>query len=861
MNTTLSRRFLAGSIITGMAILLAGPSVFAFSDVKNTTPYREAITSLEDRGIIEGYADPSDPSGQAALFKPGATINRAEFMKIVIAAAFGYDPGSDPSGFDIYAPVGVPFSDVESGAWYIPFLRQAVSREIVSGYPDGTFRPDQPINFVEASKILAKAFGGDIGLYSPDWYEPFARALEGSKAIPPSIDRLEHLVTRGEMAEMMWRLTDNRTDLPAKAYLNVKYPEVSINLASDEPQRAKSCADLAAFAQEGQRQMMYPMAVDSAMATPPTMMREEMAAPAPLAGGAAEKTADYSQTNIQVEGVDEADIVKTDGTYLYIVSNGMVRVVLAHPATRMKEMSSVSYDDGFRPSDLYIDRDWLVVLGQRSEEHGPMPMMEKMMAPEFYPYYPPVEKAEVRIYDVSDRSQPALKRKVALEGFAVSSRKIEDRLYLIVNQPPRWYQPLPEPIPLGTADALLPTFDDTASGVEGKAVASCGDVVILPHIPSPQYVTVAVIPIGDLGKKVEREVILGSAENIYASLENLFLAATEWTYHWQADAPESREKTNVYRFALTDEGAEFAAKGSVLGHILNQFSMDEHDQTFRIATTQGEVWMGDSSRPSTSNLYILNMDMEVVGKIEDIAPGEQIYSARFLGDRAYMVTFRTIDPLFVIDTSDPRNPRILGKLKIPGFSDYLHPYDEDHILGFGKEAVESKDGSAVWQQGMKIALFDVSDVEHPKELHRALIGDRGTDSPLLWNHKALLFERDRDLLSFPVTVYEIPENLKVEGDPGSTYGSPVFQGAYVYRLTLEDGFELRGRITHYDEEALRKMGDYWYSQGRDIERVVRIEDALLTISNAEVQSHDLDTLKQEGGVAFTPVEGFEDLIY
>jgi hypothetical protein len=218
-----------------------------------------------------------------------------------------------------------------------------------------------------------------------------------------------------------------------------------------------------------------------------------------------------------------------------------------------------------------------------------------------------------------------------------------------------------------------------------------------------------------------------------------------------------------------------------------------------------------------------------------------IYSVRFLGDRAYMVTFRTIDPLFVIDTSDPRNPTILGKLKIPGYSDYLHPYDENHILGFGKEAVESKDGNFAWYQGMKIALFDVSDVERPLELHKTMIGDRGTDSPLLYNHKALLFDKERNLLAFPVTVAQISDAQK-EGEPGSAWGTTVFQGVYVYDLTLKDGFGLRGKITHYDEDTLQKTGDAWYGYGKNIERVLRIDNSLLAISSASITNSALQTL-------------------
>jgi uncharacterized secreted protein with C-terminal beta-propeller domain len=803
-----------------VALTISSPlllSAQGFSDVGTSTPYKEAIESLQDRGVVEGYA--------GNMFKAGNTIQRDEFLKIVME---GREEDFSFTGSDC-------FPDISADDWSSKYICKAKAEGIVSGYPqDGLFHPERPINFVEAGKILSLAFGQNINQYSPDWYEPYARALESSKAIPPSIETLDAPITRGEMAEMIWRLTENITDEEAKGYLNVKYPDVSINLATNTLQTAKTCADLRAFTEEAGRSggggimpMMRGAVEDVAM----PIMAPSVASGERSAGGAK----GYSQTNVQVEGVDEADIVKTDGTYLYVVQNQNVRIIQAHPASSMKLMSTIDLADAsFSPQDLYIDRDRLIVIGSKWES-GPVIMEneKRLMAPGTMiwpgPYYPP--KAEVRIFDVSDRSNPTLERKVGLEGSMVSTRKIRDRLYLVVNQPYRFDLPMPL-LKNATEEDLLPRFEDSKKGTEMMPVSRCADVIIMPRVPSPQYLTVAVLETDNPNADVKREVVLGNATNVYASLENLYIASTEWIYHWEKVGEESEEKTNLYRFAFMGDGIDLEAQGSVPGHILNQFSMDENGTTFRIATT---------TTPLRNNLFILNKNLERVGAIEDIAPGEMIYSVRFLGDRAYMVTFRTIDPLFVIDTSDPRNPTILGKLKIPGYSDYLHPYDENHILGFGKEAVESKDGNFAWYQGMKIALFDVSDVERPLELHKTMIGDRGTDSPLLYNHKALLFDKERNLLAFPVTVAQISDAQK-EGEPGSAWGTTVFQGVYVYDLTLKDGFGLRGKITHYDEDTLQKTGDAWYGYGKNIERVLRIDNSLLAISSASITNSALQTL-------------------
>ena len=273
--------------------------------------------------------------------------------------------------------------------------------------------------------------------------------------------------------------------------------------------------------------------------------------------------------------------------------------------------------------------------------------------------------------------------------------------------------------------------------------------------------------------------------------------------------------------------------------------MDEYDGFFRIATTIGHSWSSDTQ--STNNIYILDEALQRISEIEDIAPGEEIYSARFMGERAYLVTFKKIDPFFTIDLSDPYHPEILGKLKIPGYSDYLHPYDEDHIIGIGKETVEPLEEEQEWRnidfawyQGLKIALFDVSDFDNPQEIAKVVIGDRGTDSPALSDHKAFLFDKEKELLVIPVSLYTIDNEIKQQQGnyTGSLYGEYTFQGAYVYNLNLEDGFTLQGRVTHMDEDDMLKSG-FYPEYASSIMRSLYIEDYLYTISENMVKINDL----------------------
>ncbi|HUS77778.1 MAG TPA: beta-propeller domain-containing protein, partial [Patescibacteria group bacterium] len=291
---------------------------------------------------------------------------------------------------------------------------------------------------------------------------------------------------------------------------------------------------------------------------------------------------------------------------------------------------------------------------------------------------------------------------------------------------------------------------------------------------------------------------------------------------------------------------EYTADGAVPGNVLNQFSMDEYDDHFRIATTAGRV--SRSGGDTSNNVYVLNSSLNIVGRLEDLAPGERIHSARFMGGRCYLVTFKKVDPLFTIDLNDPENPFVLGKLKIPGYSDYLHPYDEDHLIGIGKETVEAEEGDFAWYQGVKISLFDVSDVENPRELSKLEIGDRGTDTPALYDHKAVLFSRSRNLLVIPILVAEIDESDYADDVLANAYGEYVYQGAHVFHVSPEEGIRLRGVVSHIEgDEAFLKSG-YYFDSELMVERSLYIDDVLYTLSSGMVKMNWLDDLAEVGSV-------------
>jgi inhibitor of cysteine peptidase len=554
---------------------------------------------------------------------------------------------------------------------------------------------------------------------------------------------------------------------------------------------------------------------------------------------------DYSKTNIQVAGVDEADIVKTDGEYIYVVARGNIFIVRSYPASEGKVVASINLKE-LNPQEIFVNGNRLVVFGSDSWEKGPEIMVGASGAPMRYDryYYPSyISAAKVLVYDISDKANPAQVKELSVEGSYLDSRMIGDHVYFIVNQAFRYYN--------NNEDIVLPLVKE--DGTEAN-ITKYTDIHYFPGYPVRYYgyATLASLDLKD--NKVEMKTVLsGSADTIYMSQDNLFITAQRYYFQrggWALSLypGSSEEKTVIHKIAVKDGSFEYVASGEVTGRILNQFSMDESKGFFRIATTTGNTW----DATSKNHVFVLDKDMKESGKLMNLAPGEQIYSARFMGDRCYLVTFKKIDPLFVLDLSNPKSPKVLGKLKIPGYSDYLHPYDENHLIGIGKDALPSEVGDFAWYQGVKISLFDVSDVSKPREEANYQIGDRGTDSEALQDHKAFLFDKERNLLVLPIVLAE--KDPRYKDDP-QEYGDYTFQGAYVFSISPENGIKLRGRITHETKDEMKKMG-YYYDSESKVRRSLYIGETLYTISGTKIKANDLASLKEQGAISLTESSDF-----
>lgn len=564
--------------------------------------------------------------------------------------------------------------------------------------------------------------------------------------------------------------------------------------------------------------------------------------------------AEYSQTNTQVQGVDEGDLVKTDGKYIYQVNKDRIHIISAVPADKMRVINTIKFSDtSFSPADLYLDGDKLVVIGNSYQNRPveddyqvPSPS-SKMIRP--VPPYPHRDLSICRavVYNIKDKSNITQIRRLELEGNYLTSRKVGSAFYLLSNCSINYYA-------LENGQEATPLCRDTVKN--DQLVAQ--DIKTIRYFPGcvhPNYLVVGSMDLNQSDQAADIKTYLGSGESVYASTGNLYVAVSEYHYgpvkttlpENKRIIPDSRtSETRIYKFGLKGASLVYAGEGKVPGTILNQFSMDEYQDHFRIATTSGEVWSNDENI-SRNNVYILDKDLQLKGKIENIAPGERIYSTRFMGQRAYMVTFKKVDPFFVLDLKNPAQPKILGKLKIPGYSDYLHPYDENHIIGFGKDTIEASGfngESMAYYQGMKIAIFDVTDVTRPVEMSKVIIGDRGTDSELLRNHKALLFSKEKNLLAFPVTVMTIDKSQARSGQNIPDYGSFSFQGAYVYNIDLKQGLQLKGKISHLNAEDYQKAGNYWNNPDNSIKRIMYIGNTLYTLSPDMIKANQINDLKE-----------------
>jgi inhibitor of cysteine peptidase len=534
----------------------------------------------------------------------------------------------------------------------------------------------------------------------------------------------------------------------------------------------------------------------------------------------------FSTTNIQVAGVDEEDVVKTDGDYIYLARENLILIVRAYPAEKASLLSMIKAAGPV--NGLYVNGDRLIAI--TGTQYHPIPVMV-----ECPPNKCPIQRqrprlttnSTIQVFDISDRKNPMEVRRASVSGMPLTSRMIGSYVYLITSEPVI--------VPLDRDEIALPSYSD---GLQVYYMRP--DQIYYADMPGHgySYTNIMVVNIRNVSEEPAVTTVLSPASVIYVSKKNIYLASIRWL---------DEEETVIHRLSVDGPRVTPVAVGTVPGHPLNQFSLDEYDGRLRIATTLNEPAGG-----STNNVYVLDLELRLVGKLEGLAPREKIYSVRFMGDKAYIVTFRKVDPLFVVDMKELR---VLGKLKIPGYSSYLHPYGENYLIGVGKDAKPAEEGDFAWFQGLKISLFDISDMSNPREVDSLILGDRGTESEVLHNHRAFLFDEERGILVLPILLAVVDRGDYAGRPPANAYGEYVFQGAYVLKITPQDGIKIVGRITHLTDNAdLLRSGEFFTSHYA-IKRALFIGDILYTISDGRVLLNDIQTLRELAGIILPQQSG------
>lgn len=536
-------------------------------------------------------------------------------------------------------------------------------------------------------------------------------------------------------------------------------------------------------------------------------------------------TSDYSTTNIQVENVDEADIVKTDGEYVYSISDDTVYITYAKNPTEMNVVAKIEEPlSNIYPEDLILQNNKLVVISGNNT------------------------KTIVKVYDLADIENPDKIKEFEINKEYYTSRYINGNLYVISSG-------------RVLSEGNLEYVEDGATVNPDKPNA-----YKINDLYTRMQTVIASYNLNTPENKIKVQSYLMDVENAYISEKNMYLIDNGYSGSRDVefsdifglkgllgigDAIEESDSTygsNIYKFNFKEDGSvEYQTKTQVEGTTIDQFSLDEKDDNLRIAlyTTKG------------SRVVVLDNNLKQLGETAYLAKGEKMYSARFVGDRVYLVTYKNVDPLYSIDLSDPANPKALGALKIPGYSTYLQPYDENHIIGFGFQTEEIVRRNSLGRvtsssskvTGMKMALFDVTDISNPKMISEEVIGDSKTNSTVLENHKALLLDKERNLLAIPIKNYTTDLSITEEDDISSatkSYTSYLKSRTYnkvgyaVYSLDIANGFNLRGIITH-DVNSNAYTSDI---------RGLYIDDTVYTVSNKEIKANNIDTLAEIKEVLF-----------
>ncbi len=586
---------------------------------------------------------------------------------------------------------------------------------------------------------------------------------------------------------------------------------------------------------------------------------------------------DYSETNNQVAGIDEADFIKNDGTYIYIVADKVFQILQAFPPEEAHVLSRVTIEG--EPKRLFVYNNRVVIYSSLEAKHE-----ETKNSSISYPSYPECmygydcdfsedgKFLKITMLDISDKTNPTLLRETSFHGSYLNSRRIDNALYTVVIYPqnsiPSEISYYPKAFPYGypSCDELeayngleleslfnelkdinktiiaehnysLPRIEDIRYGENQSQEESsnCNNYYVSQSHDGQSFLGLYALNINELAP-INETIILGKPGTTYANEKSFYVATRHYAYamnSWYFDnRDELQEATVVHKFQLdsTHVTATYKGSGVIKGNVLNQFSMDEYNGNLRIATSIG--WMVSNS---LSILKEENNELRLISSIDNIAPGEDIRSVRFNGNLGFIVTFKKTDPLFILDLSNPENPVIQGELQIPGFSTYMHMMDETHLLTIGYDADDQ--GEFAWFQGIMLQIFSIEDPKNPSLIHKEIIGTRGSTSDAATNHLAFNYFQEKNLLALPIAICD-------ESTGGSSYGSDMtFNGLRVYDVTIEGGFKLKGGIPYQGSNPENDCNNWWAESNSTVKRSIIMDDYVYSVAGDIISISHTDDLE------------------
>lgn len=525
--------------------------------------------------------------------------------------------------------------------------------------------------------------------------------------------------------------------------------------------------------------------------------------------------ADYTKTNTQVEGVDEGDIIKVDSNYIYKLSE--VGFVIVKVTDGTMEIVYQTKLENYVPIEVYIKDDMLVLIGGTYENavyQGTRAIEPGICTWNFYQH-----ETNIRVYNIADRTNPELLQNFNVTGYYLTSRIINNQLTYAVNYTNfNGY--------LEEDNVVIPMITDNLTGI--KSDIATDDIYHFDKIINLGYLIIGSVDLAGTAK-LENKAYLGVGGIIYVSENNLYVATADYPNHWFNGNDQSYDTyTHIARFSL--DTLLCTASCKVDGTINDRFSMDEYNGYFRVASTVDTGFSSNNQR--YSKVYVFNNNLKQVGLIDNIAPGERIYSVRFNKEEGALVTFQKIDPLFNLDLSDPTNPTISKGLKENGVSFYLHYIEgTDYVIGVGRDTVDSGKGFAYYQ-GIKVSLYDMSSGE-AVNVGTEIIGNRSSYTEALYEPKAILYDKDRDIFALPIESWESTSEQNYYDE------RLVQQGLYVFGFS-QGKLVKKAVLGNIDSVEYDNWYDYYDLQHDYVRRGARIGNYIYTISDKKIVSYNLN---------------------